>query len=111
MTSTRDQQEVSITDEEGSLSYDQIWSNLIVNEELIITVAPEDVAKLKTGIKNTKARQSASSKAQGLLPISGVISFIENSSMTIQGAIEVTITLTAKGTIPILAMRIPDREI
>lgn len=105
-----ERQEAELGDEEGLTSYEQIWSNIILTGEVVCTVAPEDVISLKTGIKNIKSRQAADHKSLELPPVTGTLSFLETPSNTIEGAIEVTITLSQKGSIKILGMRIPETD-
>lgn len=101
-----DQQEADI-DDEGLITYESLYSNLIINEEIVVTVAAEDVAGLKVGMKNVKSRQATNNRLAGMPPVAGVLSFIETPSNT-AGAIDLTITLSKKGTVKIMGMRIPD---
>lgn len=103
-------QGTDLGDEEGMASYEEIWSNIVLAGEIVLTVTPEDVSPLKTGIKNTKSRQAAENKAHELPPVMGTLVFNEVPSPSIVGAIDVTITLVQRGSIRILASRIPDTE-
>lgn len=104
----QNEQNADIADDDGLMTYESIWANVVISEELIVTVAAEDVPALRVGIKNVKGRQAAQSRADGMPPVAGTLLFSERPSVLVKGAVEVTITLSQKGAIKVLATRVPD---
>ena len=95
-------------EEEQELSYQEIYSSLLLNDEIQLTVSPDDLEKLKVGLKNVKAKTSAKNKELGLPTDTSVLKFISKASDEFEGFIDLTITVDRKGTVKVKKVRIPD---
>lgn len=99
--------------EETELSYAEIYSAAAINGEVVITIAPEDVEKVKTGLKNFKAKQAVKMKEDGLVPDPSILTFIQREaaeeSMR-EHFVDLSIQLTRRSTIRVAKIRIPDSE-
>lgn len=103
-------QQVNV-DDDGQITHEALWANLVLNSEIIITCDLAMVTTIKNGLKNVKARQASAQRQDGLVPISGVLSFDTKPSESIPGAIDLRCILTNKSTVKIHGIRIPDNEI
>lgn len=92
---------------EGGMSYADIYASVLLNEEIIITIPAEIEERVKIGLRNHKARQLAKLKQDGAPIDSSSLSFIVTDS-TMEGAIDMTITLKERSTVPIMSVKIPD---
>jgi len=92
------------------ITYQELYQNLLLNEELIICIAAEDEERVKTGLKNVKAKQAAKFKEEGLPVDSSTLAFTSSPSKVHQGAINLHITLTKKATVKVFSMNVPDKE-
>lgn len=108
----RDEDDIDVDDEDGTITYETIWSNLVLAGELVITVAAEDEASLKTGLKNLKHRQAVQNRADGLPPVQGQLVFVTSPSKEIAGAVDISLSLnTRKGAVKVLGgIKIPDNS-
>lgn len=95
-------------EEDKELSYQEIYSSLLLNDEIQLTVSPDDLEKLKVGLKNVKAKTSAKNKELGLPTDTSVLKFISKASDEFEGFIDLTITVDRKGTVKVKKVRIPD---
>jgi len=99
----------SSTEEE--LTFSEIYSSVLLNGEIVITIPKEEVERVKTGLKNTKAKQSLKMKEDGLIPDSSVFTFIERESEEGEGFIDLSIELSRRSVVKIKKFRIPDQEL
>jgi hypothetical protein len=90
------------------ITFAELLSNVMLNDEIIITILPEDVERTKTGIKNTKAKQAAKMKDDGLAVDNSVLSFIATDSKDFVGMIDLKIILARKSTVRIKQLVVPD---
>jgi len=99
--------------EEEELSFSEIYAAAALNGEVVISIAPEEVERVKTGLKNFKAKQAAKIKAEGLVPDPSVLIFTERPSLDEDlrdSFIDLSIQLTRKSTVKIAKIRIPDQD-
>lgn len=95
-------------DGEEEITFAELLANVMLNDEIIITIPPEDVERTKTGIKNTKAKQAAKMKDEGLAVDNSVLSFIVAESKAFPGMSDLKIILSRKSTVKIKKMVVPD---
>lgn len=98
------------TEENIELSYAEIYSNVALNDEIIITIPAETVESTKTGLKNFKSKQASKLKAEGLEPDQATLNFEEEASEEFPGCINLRIYLTRKATIRIAKLTIPEKD-
>ena len=96
--------------DEEEVTFSELLANVMLNDEIIITIAIEDVERVKTGIKNTKAKQAAKMKEEGLAVDTSTLSFIVSNSEDYDGMADLKIILSRKSTVKIKQMKIPDGE-
>lgn len=108
----KEQDEVDklIQQEEEEISYTEIMDNLLLNDEMIITVDPELEVIIKNGLKNLKSRQNAKLREEGLPPDPAVLDFLSYPSKSFEGCIDLHISLKKKGTFKIKKLTIPSEE-
>lgn len=95
---------------EEEVTFAELLANVMLNDEIIITISPEEVERTKTGIKNTKAKQAARMKDEGLAVDNSVLSFIVTESKDFPGMADLKIILSRKSTVKIKKLTIPDGE-
>lgn len=95
---------------EEEITFSEILSTLTLNGEVIITIPFTEEAKVKTGLKNLKAKQGIRLKEEGLCPVEETLEFISNTSKEYEDCIDLHIVLKKKGTVMIKRMTIPDNE-
>jgi len=91
------------------MTFAEILATVALNDEIIITIAAEDVERVKTGLKNVKAKQAAKMKEDGLTPDSSTLSFI-TSEPNADDDVDLKIMLNHKSTVLIKKIAIPDGE-
>ena len=96
--------------DEEEVTFSELLANVMLNDEIVITIAIEDVERVKTGIKNTKAKQAAKMKEEGLAVDNSTLSFIVSDSEDYDGMADLKIILSRKSTVKIKQMKIPDGE-
>lgn len=96
--------------EETEITFHDLLANVVLNEEIIITISEGDVERTKTGIKNAKADQTAKLKVDGLPVDNSTLSFITFPNKELEGMIDLKIILARKGTVKIKKLRVPDGE-
>lgn len=105
-----DEEDSSFSTEE-EVTFSELLANVMLNDEIIITIAPEDVERVKTGIKNTKAKQTAKMKEDGLPTNTGeMLSFTSTPSVKHKDMVDLKIILSRKSTVKIKALTIPDGD-
>lgn len=92
------------------LTFSELYASVMLNGEVVITIPPEEVERVKTGLKNCKAKQSAKLKSDGLLPDNSVFTFTVRPSED-PAFIDLSIELSRKSTIKVKALRIPDSDL
>jgi len=97
-----------MTDEE-EMTFSDILGNVMINDEIIITISAADIERTKTGIKNTKAKQAAKMKEDGLPIDTSVLSFYVLPS-DIEGMADLKIVLARKSTVRVRKVVIPSGE-
>lgn len=99
--------------EEEEMSFSELYAAAAINGEVVITIPPEEVERVKTGLKNFKAKQAAKMKEDGLIPDPSVFTFIQreclDESMR-ENFVDLSIQLTRKSTVKIAKLRIPDQD-
>lgn len=100
--------------ENEELSFSELFSSVLLNEEIVITIPKEEVIRVKNGLKNLKAKQSSRMRLDGLAPDPSVFSFLERTPKEKEYAedfIDLTISLSRKSVVKIAKIRIPDNEL
>lgn len=97
-----------IEDEATELSYADIYGQVVANDELIVTVAADQVDALRIGLTRHKAKQNAKLKSAGLQPDNASLSFETTPSKEHKGAMDVHIVLAKRTQVTILGMKKPD---
>ena len=114
---SNDGKEETITDinQDGEeLTFSELYASIILNGEIIITIPPEEVERVKTGLKNHKAKLSAKMKEEGLVPDPSIFTFIERTPLSPSykdNFVDLSIVLSRRSSIKIMQMRIPDNEL
>lgn len=99
-----------MSDEElERMTFSELLATVALNEEIVITIAAEDVERVKTGLKNVKAKQAAKMKEEGLTPDSSTLSFIASPTKD-NGDVDLKILLNHKSTVLIKKITVPDGE-
>ena len=91
------------------MTFAEILATVALNDEIVITIAAEDVERVKTGLKNVKAKQAAKMKEEGLTPDSSTLSFV-TSEPNEDGDVDLKILLNHKSTVLIKKIVVPDGE-
>lgn len=94
-----------------SITYQDIYTNLLINEEVILCLNPEDIESTKRGIKNAKFRTAAKAKEAGILEDSGTLSFYTSACREIPGAFNLRVRLDLKGKVPLLRPMIIPKDL
>lgn len=97
--------------ETQEVSYAEIYANVLLNDEMVITIPAISVETVKTGIKNFKNREAARSKADGLVVDDIRLAFQVNASKEHLGAVDLHVAISRQATVQVLGMRLPDHEI
>jgi len=58
------EKEELISSSEEVMTFEEILSNLMLSDELVITVAADDVEKVKRGLKNLKSKNNKQARMQ-----------------------------------------------
>lgn len=98
-------------DEPETLSFAEIYENLLATEELILTIAPDQEDSLRRGLASVKHKQNKKFEDQGLPVERQNLRFQVRPSTKVEGAIDVQISLNKKAGISVLAMQLPDNEL
>jgi len=95
-------------EEKEGMSYADLYSSLVLNGELIVTLPSSEVERVKIGLKNYKSKQATRFREQGIPVDSSTLYFAikeTNKQFT-----KLIIALVQKPTLPILEIEIPDNE-
>lgn len=103
-------------EQETDLSLADIYNQLQVHGELIITIPAGEEKTLRTGLAGVKAKQNAKLKASGLPTDTATLSYTilphKNEDGTVAvDVIDVQILLSKRTQITVLGIRRPDSEI
>ena len=93
------------------LSFMEIYSSVMLNNEIIITIPIEEVERVKTGLKNLKAKQATKMKEEGLVPDPSVFTFSEKpcEDEEFQAThVDLNIQLSRKSVVKVARIKIPD---
>lgn len=96
------------------LTFSELYASVMLSGEIVITIPKEEVERVKTGLKNLKAKQASKMKEEGLVPDPSVFTFTERPPLDPEFAdsfVDLSIQLTRRSVIKIAKMRIPDDEI
>ena len=99
------------TEEIEEVTFQEIYQNLLLNDEIILEIAEEDEERLKTGIKNVKAKQATKCKEAGLVPDNNTLTFLSSKDPNKVGITKLHIVLAKKATVKVFSMTIPDKEL
>jgi hypothetical protein len=99
--------------EEEEVSFSEIYASAALNGEVVITIPPEELERVKTGLKNFKAKQAQKMKAEGLMPDPSVFIFTERECLDADfrdNFIDLSIQLARKSTVKVAKIRIPEND-
>ena len=100
-----------VEEQEGEdLSYEEILANLMMNQELIITIPIEKETAVRNGLKNMKSKQNARMKAEGLAPDNSVLEFFSYPSKEYPECVDLRIELKNKAVIRVKKMVVPSNS-
>lgn len=102
-THSRDQEEAE------DITFAELLATLMFNDEVIITIPFSEVERVKTGLKNVKAKQALKMKEDGLTPDNSTLSF-NLSEVDKDGDIDLHIILSKKSIIRVKKITIPDGD-
>jgi len=100
-------------DNSDELSFSEIFAAVTLNGEVVITIPPEEIERVKTGLKNLKAKQAAKFKEDGLIPDPSVLTFVERPSTDkeYEGYVDLSVQLSRRSVVKVAKMRIPDQDL
>ncbi len=113
MSNTETNEDEFFPTEQEELSFQEILTTVSLNDEVILTIPREEVIRVKTGLKNLKAKQSAKMKEEGLAPDPSTFTFVErpcHQEDLREFYIDLSIQLTRKSTVKVLKLTIPEQE-
>jgi len=101
---------------EEELTFSELYSSVLLNGEVVITIPKAEVERVKTGLKNVKAKQAIKMKEDGLIPDPSVFTFLEREAINDNGDIiqdfcDLSIELSRRSVIKIKKLRIPDQTL
>jgi 5-bromo-4-chloroindolyl phosphate hydrolysis protein len=96
--------------EAEEITFAELLATVMLNDEVIITIPATEVDRVKTGIKNVKAKQASKMKEDGLIPDPSTLSFNIIKEDTEEGDVDLQIILSRKSTIKIKRINIPSGE-
>jgi hypothetical protein len=96
--------------EAEEITFAELLATVMLNDEVIITIPATEVDRVKTGIKNVKAKQASKMKEDGLIPDPSTLSFNIIKEDTEEGDVDLQIILSRKSTIKIKRINIPNGE-
>ena len=106
-----DANEPPISNGAEELSFMEIYSSVMLNNEIIITIPIEEVERVKTGLKNLKAKQATKMKEEGLVPDPSVFTFAEKPCEEEEFKdthVDLNIQLSRKSIVKVARIKIPD---
>lgn len=95
--------------EAEDITFAELLATVMLNDEVIITIPFSEVDRVKTGLKNVKAKQALKMKEEGLTPDISTLSF-SLSEQDKDGDVDLKIILSRKSTIRVKKIFIPDSE-
>ena len=100
--------------ETEEIAFSELYASVLLNEEIIITIPPEEVERVKTGLKNLKAKQASRMKEDGLIPDPSIFAFNtfppKDESLK-DSYVDLSIQLSRKSVVKIAGIRIPDNTL
>lgn len=100
--------------ETEEVAFSELYASVLLNEEIIITIPPEEVERVKTGLKNLKAKQASRMKEDGLVPDPSIFAFntlpAKDESLK-DSYVDLSIQLSRKSVVKIAGIRIPDNTL
>lgn len=94
---------------EESMTYEEILSNLLVSDELVLTIPLDDVEHVKIGLKNLKSKRNKRLREVGLVPDNATLEFCISPSDE-EDFVDLRIFHIRKGTVSVKKMFIPSGE-
>ncbi len=70
---------------EEELTFSELYSSVLLNGVVVITIPKAEVERVKTGLKNVKAKQAIKMKEDGLIPDPSVFTFLEREALDEEG--------------------------
>lgn len=113
MATVNDFEEImnELPDENEETSLHDIWKQLTLSDELIVTIPKSEELTLRRGLATIKAKANAKLKDAGLEPDNKILKFSVTPSKKDRDAIDVHILLEARRGIRVFDIRVPDNEI
>lgn len=92
-----------------NMTFEEILSNLLVSDELVLTIPGDDVERVKIGLKNLKSKRNKKLREDGLVPDNATLEFSISPSET-EDFIDLRIFHIKKGTVSVKKMIVPSGE-
>jgi hypothetical protein len=103
--------EQGMEDEEVTeLSLTTIYNELLVHNELLLTIPATEEQILRKGLAGAKSKQNTKLREAGLQPDNNTLAF-QVTPGKIEGTIQILVSLTKRAGIRVLDMKVPDNEI
>lgn len=94
---------------EETMTFEEILSNLLVSDELVLTIPIDDVERVKIGLKNLKSKRNKKLREDGLVPDTATLEFSISPSSD-EDFIDLRIFHIRKGTVSVRKMVVPSGE-
>lgn len=96
--------------EPASISFATIYGQLVLEDEIILTIPIDAVESAKQGLKNFKAKSKRRMGDMDIQTDDFTIEFATRPS-TVEGAVDLVITAKRRGTIPVFKVTVPEKEL
>ena len=106
-----EEHDLPVSNKAEEVSFAELYSSVMLNGEIIITIPIEEVERVKTGLKNLKAKQATRMKEEGLIPDPSVFTFIEKPCEEAEFKnthIDLSVQLSRKSVVKVARIKIPD---
>lgn len=92
-----------------SMTFEEILSNLMLSDELIITIPIEDIERVKIGLKNLKSKKNKRAREEGIAADNATLEFTISPSDE-EDFIDLRIFYTKKGSVVVKKLVVPSGE-
>lgn len=105
-----EEEEAEFMEQEETISYEELLSNLILNGEMIITIPQEMETPIKNGLKNHKSRQNKRMREEGLPADTSTLEFLSYPSKDYPDCVDLRIELKQKAVIKVKKIVVPSDD-
>ena len=93
------------------VTFDEMYSQLILSSEILLHLSPDMIEYTKTGLKNYKSRLNKKMKEQNLIPEEASLEFHILGESDIKGCSVLKIILNRKGFVRVSRIIVPTEEV